>query len=332
MALSPDRHTERFCLLNVALDLHTDDALFIDEFASVFGGRRDSGFDGLADASLKADLLAPARDGWGELTISGVSLADPAAFLLGFSSPTIPLHLCTENDGQWKSLALGDDPSPMFSFRGDVCRFRGVPRWRRIVAHYVFLRMIAMRQETLFFHAASVGIGGQGVMLIGPKGSGKSTLSLGLASRGHLFLGDETAAYVPQSRALLPFRRPAGIKPGPRTEAVTRSLERARRRVDEEGMMRVDVDELFDLAPARSVPLGAVVFLEGFADEPHIENIQAGRDELAMMQPMATTLSNAPATSRVFEMIRLLASVRCYRMSPGSPDKSVQKLEEVFAQ
>ena len=71
---------------------------------------------------------------------------------------------------------------------------------------------------------------------------------------------------------------------------------------------------------------------DAFGGEPRVDPIEAGRDELALMQPMATTLSNAPATSRVFEMIRLLASVRCYKMTAGNPDSSVQRLEEVFAQ
>ena len=322
----------QFTLLNVALDLETDDAGFIAEFESVFGGRGDGGVDGLPRAALSARLTAPVADLPGELIIRGDTIADPSGFLLGFSSPTIPLRVCEAAGEGWSSLALGDDDVPIFSFRGDVCRFRGVPRWRRIVAHYLFLRMIAMRQEALFFHAASVGIGGNGVMLIGPKGSGKSTLSLGLASRGHVFLGDETAAYVPASRLLLPFRRPAGVKPGPRVDAVTRSLARVEARTDEEGILRVDAAELFDLAPATPLPLSGVVFLSGFGDPPAIEAIQAGRDELAIMQPMATTLSNAPATSRVFQMIRLLASVRCYKMTVGNPDTSVQRLEEVFSQ
>ncbi|MCU1227522.1 MAG: HprK-related kinase [Acidobacteria bacterium] len=322
--------SERFSLLAVSLDLTTDDPAFAEEFASVFGGRRAENFGDLAPAGFAATLHAPANGELGELTIDSGATLDAAAFLLGFSSPTIPLRACEPIEAGWKSLAIGDDSEALFSFRGDVCRFRDVSRWRRILAHYLFLRMLALRQEALFFHAASVGIDGRGVLLIGPKGSGKSTLSLGLASRGHQFLGDETAVYVPASRQLLPFRRPAGIKPGPRVEAVTRSLARVQPRGDEDGLLRVDADALFDLVPARPLPLESVIFLEGFADEARLERIQAGREELAMMQPMATTLSGAPPAMRVFEMIRLLGSVRCYRMTSANPDKTVSILEGEF--
>jgi hypothetical protein len=112
---------------------------------------------------------------------------------------------------------------------------------------------------------------------------------------------------------------------------VERALTRCSPRRDEEGILRVDADELLQLAPPRPAEIRAVVFLTGFDQQPRLDRITAGRDELALMQPMATTLSNAPATSRVFEMIRLLASVTCYRMTLGHPDQSVELLEEVFA-
>ncbi|MEA2569319.1 MAG: HPr Serine kinase C-terminal domain [Acidobacteriota bacterium] len=320
-----------FTLLNVVLELRTDDAAFAEEFASVFGGRQPEDFGNLPRAILGATLTPPSSNAWGELTITSDTPIDGAAFLLGFSSATIPLRSAEPSDPEWVSLALGDDPEPVFAFRDGVCRFRAVPRWRRILAHYLFLRMLVLRQEALFFHAASVGIGGRGVLLIGPKGTGKSTLSLGLAARGHAFLGDETAAYVPSTRTLLPFRRPAGVKPGPRSEAVAQSIDRVRPVADEDGMLRVDAATLFELAPVSPLPLNGVVFLQGFGDEAHIESVQAGRDELSQMQPMATTLSAAPPAARVFEMIRLLGSVRCYRMTSGNPDKTIEILEGVFS-
>ena len=93
-------------------------------------------------------------------------------------------------------------------------------------------------------------------------------------------------------------------------------------------MLRVDLATLLPLRPPRPLPLSAVVFLDGFRDEPAIERVQPGREHVAQMQPIATTLTNAPASMRVFAMVRLLSGVACYAMRPGGPDASVAALEE----
>ena len=318
---------ESFTILNVTLDIATRDTEFLEEFASVFGGRRAVGFGGLPRQAFSAQLDR-IDDSTGELIVRGDGLADPAAFLAGFSTPTVPLRAAPASDG-WSNVCLGDDEKPMFSFRGDVCRFRLVGRWRRVLAHFLFLRMLALRNEALFFHAGSVGVGGNGILLIGPKSSGKSTISLGLAARGHTFLGDETAAYVPSTRSLLPFARPAGIKPGPRSTAVSDLLNGVTNTPDVDGMLRVDPASLLRHVGAEPVPLRAVVFLNGFGEEPALERIQPGRDEVSAMQPIATTLSTAPAPARVFQMIQLLSSVVCYKMTAGTPDQTIDTLERV---
>src|SRR5947207_2119645 len=82
-------------------------------------------------------------------------------------------------------------------FDGDRVRFRKVDAWRRIVSHMLFLRLIRRRPDLLFFHAASIGMDGRAYLLIGPKGRGKTSVSLALAARGHAFLGDETAIVEP---------------------------------------------------------------------------------------------------------------------------------------
>jgi hypothetical protein len=90
------------------------------------------------------------------------------------------------------------------------------------------------------------------------------------------------------------------------------------------------VGALLPAAPAGPVPLRAVVFLRGFAATPRLERIQPGRDEVAALQPFTGSLVNAPATRRVFEMIRLLSAVAVYGLNPGEPDATAARLEEVF--
>jgi HPr kinase/phosphorylase len=313
------------------LRLRSADADLPREFASVFGGEEPPAEPVRAVLSAIVDLDA-GRDGYGRLDVQGDDLADPAAFLLGFSSPTVPLRALPAIQPGEDRLGLGDDPEPVFLFKGGEARFRLVPRWRRILSHFLFLRALRLRPDLVFFHAASLAVRGRGVLIVGPKGAGKSTTALALAARGHAFLGDETAAYEPASGLLHAFRRPVGIKPGPRASGVEAALARLAPAADEDGLLRVGFERVFPEGPAApgSVPLDAVVFLGGFAPAVEIERVTAGRDELAAMQPLASSLVNESAGRRVFEMIRLLSSRACYRLRAGAPDATAEALEAVL--
>ena len=320
--------SETLALLGVAMELRSDDAGFFEEFVTVFGGREKLSEPAKASFSVLLERES-GRSEYGRLVVQGDSLADPVGYLLGFSSPTIPLTRLDPEAG-WTALGLAGDPSPVFLFSdsGPDCLFRRVSRWRRIVANFLFLRMLRLRPDALFFHAASVAVGGRGALLVGPKGTGKSTTSLALAARGHEFLGDETACYLPSSGELLPFRRPVGIKPGPQSDAVRDALARLRPRADEDGLVRVPVERLFPSVAPRPAPLSNVLFLSGFGEHPELSPIRAGREELASLQPIASTLVSGPATRRVFEMIRLIQSAACYRLVAGDPDQTARLLEK----
>jgi hypothetical protein len=318
-----------FEILEVELHVATDDAGLLQEFASVFGGHPAT--DRPRRTAFRVTLAAnDPTENWGRLSVQGDALGDPAGFLLGFASPTIPLRSLPSPTGDPTTLVgLEGDDHPLLAFRDDECLFRKVPRWRRIVSHFLFLRLLRLRADLLFFHAASVGIAGSGVLFVGPKGAGKSTVSGALAARGHNFLGDETAAYQPKTGLLLPFRRPLGIKPGPRAALVDRSLADLARAGDEDGLVRVPVEALFPVPEAIPVPLRALCFLDGFAARPELLSTCGGREELARMQPLASSLGPG-TTSCVFEMIRLLGATACYRLHPGDPDETAALLEEAF--
>jgi hypothetical protein len=317
----------RFRILDVDLSLRSDDDGLASEFGAVFGGQGPAPAPGRA--TIEAVVRAGEGQGHGRLHVAGDGLDDPGAFLLSFASPTVPLRALPAPEGVTR-LALAEDPEPVFTFEGADCTFRLVPRWRRVVSHFLFLRMLRLRQDLVFFHAASVEVAGRGVLLVGPKGTGKSTLSAALAARGHGFLGDETAAYAPATHSLVPFCRPLSIKPGPRAAAVDDAVRAQAPAADDDGIVRLTV-EAFGAAAERPVPLHAVVFLEPFAPEPVLrETGPGGREELALLQPLASSLGPG-AGKRVFEMIRLLASARCFRLQPGAPEATAAVLEEAFA-
>jgi hypothetical protein len=227
-------------------------------------------------------------------------------------------------------LAVGDDAEPLFRFSGEYCEFRRNARWRRIVSHYLFLRTLRLRSDLLWFHAGSAGFGDHGVLIVGPKGTGKTTLSLSLAARGWAFLGDEMAAYQPATGTLLPFRRPVGIKPGPRSARIEIALRAEPRRLDDDGIIRTPLERVVDVNASSGLPLRSVIFLQGFGTQPELTSITAGRDELSVLQPIATSLAAISPTKRVFEMIKLLSSVKAYRLVSADPDLTADLVERTL--
>jgi hypothetical protein len=107
---------------------------------------------------------------------------------------------------------------------------------------------------------------------------------------------------------------------------VTAALARLDPRADEEGLRRVPIEALLPVSPARPVRLAAVLFLSGFGPRPELSSIRAGREELSAMQPIATAAAGS-ATRRVFEMVRLIGSLACYRLVAADPDETAKLLE-----
>lgn len=73
---------------------------------------------------------------------------------------------------------------------------------------------VRTRRDAAAFHAGSVVIEGRGVMMLGPKGSGKSTLSLYLAKNGANYLSDELALVRFEDAKLLAFPKSVTVKQG----------------------------------------------------------------------------------------------------------------------
>ena len=315
-----------FSLSESSLALETEDPHLLDAVASVLGPPPPP-LD--SRPSLRAVVEGPGPDGWGRIGLSagdGRSLADADTDLrLGFDSPEFPFEARAPEEPGALRLAFRGEAEPVLICRGEEVRFQAVPGWRKAVAFLLFHRLVGLRADALFFHAASVGVEGRGALLVGPKGAGKSTLALALAALGHDFLGDETACYLPAGGTIIPLRRPVAVKPGPRARAVDEALARVRPPADADGIVRVPVDALLDVAPARALPLRAVLFLDGFGPEAQVERATPGRDDLARLQPFSSSLVAAPRAQRVFEMARLLSAVRVFRVRHGDPDATAER-------
>jgi hypothetical protein len=312
----------RFCVAGIPLRIFSDDAAFVEEFRLLFGGA-DEALDSERPA-LDVHLSSEHRT----LRIDD-NLNDPAAFLESFNSPTIPITRAPSWSQERPLLAIGQGMT--LDFDGPTIKFQPVGRWRRVLAHLTFLRLLRQRPDALFLHAASVSIAGKGVLLIGPKGSGKTTLSAALAARSHPLLGDETAMCIASSGLLLPFRRPLSIKPGPAAAEVQRVIAtRAGGVADEDGVLHLDIREISPVIAAPA-PLRAMVFLRGFAPTATLKKVDSpGAEHAALLQPLGASLSAVSAPGRVFAMFRMLATSSVFDLCPAGPDRTAQLIEEVI--
>jgi hypothetical protein len=203
---------------------------------------------------------------------------------------------------------------------------------------YLLNAAVSTQRSVLFVHAASIGINGTGVLLMGPAASGKTTVSFALASRGHALLGDEMAGIRLGSELLLPVRRTAGIRRGPRARAVADRLEGRHwpTEILREGTERmlVRAGELFPDTGVGPTKLGCVFHLRGFADQAAVHRVvpRELRDRLAEDAIAVTGVTPAHRLMRLLTLLDLLSRRRCYSLDVGPPEETAALVERTVEQ
>jgi hypothetical protein len=195
--------------------------------------------------------------------------------------------------------------------------------------------VLRVQSGVLFLHAASVCVAGAGVVLTGRGGSGKTTLALALASRGHGLLGDDLAALRQQSLELLPLRRTLHIRRGPRAALVEKALRE--RWVEMEARPAstpralVQARELFSADPAAPSPLRAAFFLRAFRKRPALERFAPSLAQLEALRHLPVRLqwgiTPARRLLRFAQAARCFARVPCFQLDVGRPEETADLIE-----
>lgn len=235
--------------------------------------------------------------------------------------------------GDWRFLGLNGEPRPILAARDNLAVVdTAAPSWRAIIANVLVNWAMWMQPDTLFFHAAAVAIGGRGAVISGVKGSGKSTLSLALAARGHAFFADEIAVVRKRTRELAPFRRAVSIREGPQSPRVEKLLRTVgystERYPDGTVRIRANEGELFPSAVPLSSPLLCVFFLRAFGDRPRVQAFIPRVSELKLLAPFACTYFGRSPAQLMMQVANLLSNVHCYFLHPGMPDDTACLVEQ----
>jgi hypothetical protein len=333
--LSGESSKEWYCFGRTLLAMDCEDRSFSRRFKNIFAECtfRPTGDETLrrVDFQLKVVSSEPSL-----LAVSLIPmLADGADFLRRLV-PERQYVECTETAPGWRMLALPEAPDePVLAFGPSGMLVSRRHPWQNTIALFAISSAFRLQPEVFVLHAASVGISGRGVLLSGARGAGKTTLSLCFASRGHAFLGDEWAAVSSLTGELLPLRRAASIRPGPRPAWLDGCLQsrECQTEILRDGTQRVRtrVGNLFPRALPQVMPLTDIFFLHQFAPRPMVERFIPSGGELPPISPLLASVWGYQPCERAIELFRALGKARWWRLEVGgSPEETADVVEETL--
>lgn len=327
------RSSAYFQIGDAHLALDSSDAPLTERFQRLYG---DCEVDGDRARGLRVTCrVGPAPDS-GDIVVD-VHDSEPidlGLFLEAAFGARGCQRLTADADG-WQRMACAD-PALEFRIRDRRAVFASDTPWRAVAANLAMGMALRVQHDIIYLHASGVALdeGRRGLLFIGPKGAGKTTTALGLASRGHVFLGDEMVGVRQTRPELVPVLRAISKRDGPCARAVDDALaaHSADRTEYPGGEMRTQISasRLFSAANAPA-PLTAIVFLDGFSAEPQLTPMPSSLGAIAKLTPIASTLWGRPQAARAFALMKLLASAPSYLLRPGPPDATSPLLEHAFA-
>lgn len=238
--------------------------------------------------------------------------------------------------GEW-TLVGSDAPGAAagIAMRGPSAVVAADTPWQPLIGNVALNRVLRLQRDVVFLHAGAVAIGGQGVLLTGPKHSGKTSMSAALAARGHSFLGDELSAIRLSDRTMVPFRRTLSFREGPMAASVRAALDRVQdpvREVYPDGTprTRVSAAALFPGNEPAEAPLRAIFVLRSFVRQTRIERFTPTPADTGVLAPFVSSLWGLPPGLRAMKLAALLAGSACYHLDAGDPESAAAAIEEIL--
>lgn len=198
-------------------------------------------------------------------------------------------------------------------------------RWARFMLAQV-LPMAATARGLEVFHASAVSLANRAVAVVGPTGTGKTSLAARLVTRGAGFLTDDVLAVEGRGDSLI-------AHPGPPVanmrDASTRGLGRALAEADDRVYLSVDTP---DQTTVTAVPLGAMYFPEVGGSGIDVEVMRPLDPRLLLVNSFNWTIETRARLSNQLDICaRIAASVPLLRLSMAAdvgPEQVAAVVEE----
>ena len=183
---------------------------------------------------------------------------------------------------------------------------------------------LAARTPGKLLHASAVSIDGEAVIFVATSHGGKTTLALSLAQAGCGFLSDEIAWIGEDSRTIEPFPRRVNLRHSSlELLGLDPAADEGRRPA---GAMAdgvsLDIDDIAPGSLAKSAPLGAIVFLNGFADSPRIEKIP--KIDAARELSRHSLLPANNVVGALLDFVKITEKADCLRLAMGTPQATAE--------
>lgn len=331
----------RLRIAEIDLDIASNDAPFLEELVGRYG---DCVVPGPGAAAALRCAIGRTREGFLAFDFSGAVVPDP------FDSALTPFRMLRHLRGEvvdghpkpgWKAFVRGGNRDDILIAGNRTRLLVRLDGYTRDLATDCLVAVALRAQpEILFLHAASFAIAGRGALLIGSAKSGKSSMVLALASRGHGFLGDDLAAVRCAKAELLPYPKSAGLRAGPPAEEIE-ARACAFRSIPGTGLdgiprRYVRVGDMFPRSASESKPLECVFILDGFAQSARLTSYRPDLKDIQRLKVVAS--ENVPGWGdsaggdlmRFLRVTDLLSRVRCYLLKLGGLDESAVLIEQAM--
>ena len=229
-------------------------------------------------------------------------------------------------DGAAGWLVTGGDAAPaLFPAHG--------PATMELLHRLVVGVMAGLRDRGLYaVHAGAVARAGRALIVAGPGGTGKTTMTLALAARGFEILSDELAVLDPVAGAILPYRRNVHVRPGTPelVDGLASLADRPREQLGGGIAWAIPHAELGSLPDAEPRPLAGVVLLEPWA-ETALPAVAPVRSSLAAVELLrGTWAASVDFRTSLAAVADAIHGVPCVRLSPSDPMRSADLVAAWF--
>lgn len=330
---------------DAVLEVATDDSRLLERFEQLYGECAVSPPFAPDEPRVRCTVRRGADAAPILLTFLQGAPPDPAAGALSLFQPTgiMPPYSVYDSPIPGWRLA-GSATRPVLAVSGGHVLIDSQLTRPDFLVEYLVTATLAAQPGLLLAHAGSLRIGDAAVLLAGPTHSGKTTLSLHLAARGHDLYTDDAAVIRLATTEVVPLRQAVRVRTGPRAPEVASALARlARTRRqpiarDADGSMLIHIGELFPGELPHPATLRAAFFLNGFGGQPSLMPFQFTLQDLASFDCLASMdmaykwwgLGHAHRAMRLLALRQVLARLPCWLLTIGGPVETAELIEHTM--